>query len=263
MRDDALFCGIDAGSAASKCVIVDAHGAVVGRGVHGSGAGTQGPAKALAQALQEAGASWDDVTRACATGYGRKLIEQASMHKSELSCHARAVGLMFPDARTVIDIGGQDAKVLRLGDGGQLETFAMNDKCAAGTGRFLEVMARVFGCEVDELSALDERSTEPVAVSSTCTVFAESEVISKMASGIALEDIAAGVHEAVAERTAGLANRVGVVPQVVMTGGVAQNARLRARLADKLGCEIALPDEPQLCGALGAALYARGADRPC
>lgn len=252
-----FFLGIDIGSTASKCVVVNSEGEIVGKGLYGSGAGTNGPKTAIGAALAEAGIPIEDIAYSCATGYGRNLLDWADMTLSELSCHAKGAGMLFPTAKTVIDIGGQDAKVLRIGEGGRLENFAMNDKCAAGTGRFLDVMASVFQCTVSDLQDYDAQSTKVASISSTCTVFAESEVISKLAAGEKIADIVAGIHESVAERTAGLAKRVGIGPEVAMTGGVALNEGLRDRLARKIGHPILVSRLAQFNGALGAALTAR------
>ena len=252
-----FFLGIDIGSTASKCVVVNSEGEIVGKGLYGSGAGTNGPKTAIDAALAEAGILIEDIAYSCATGYGRNLLDWAGMTLSELSCHAKGAGMLFPTAKTVIDIGGQDAKVLRIGEGGRLENFAMNDKCAAGTGRFLDVMASVFQCKVSDLQDYDAQSTKVASISSTCTVFAESEVISKLAGGEKIADIVAGIHESVAERTAGLAKRVGIGPEVAMTGGVALNGGLRDRLARKIGHPILVSRLAQFNGALGAALTAR------
>lgn len=254
-----FFLGIDIGSTASKCVVVNAEGEIVGKGLYGSGAGTNGPKTAIGAALAEAGIPIEDIAYSCATGYGRNLLDWADMTLSELSCHAKGAGMLFPTAKTVIDIGGQDAKVLRIGEGGRLENFAMNDKCAAGTGRFLDVMASVFQCKVSDLQDYDAQSTKVASISSTCTVFAESEVISKLAGGEKIADIVAGIHESVAERTAGLAKRVGIVPEVAMTGGVALNEGLRNRLSRKIGHPILVSRLAQFNGALGAAITAREA----
>ncbi len=251
-----FYMGIDIGSTASKCVVVDDSGEIVGKGLYGSGAGTIGPRSAIDAALSEAGISMEDIAYSCATGYGRNLLDWADMTLSELSCHAKGAGRLFPTAKTVVDIGGQDAKVLRIGEGGRLENFAMNDKCAAGTGRFLDVMAGVFQCRVSDLQGYDAQSTKVASISSTCTVFAESEVISKLAAGEQIADIVAGIHESVAERTAGLAKRVGVVGDVAMTGGVALNEGLRNRLSRKIGYPILVSRLAQFNGALGAALTA-------
>lgn len=252
-----FFLGIDIGSTASKCVVVNSEGEIVGKGLYGSGAGTNGPKTAIDAALAEAGILIEDIAYSCATGYGRNLLDWADVTLSELSCHAKGAGMLFPTAKTVIDIGGQDAKVLRIGEGGRLENFAMNDKCAAGTGRFLDVMASVFQCKVSDLQDYDAQSTKVASISSTCTVFAESEVISKLAGGEKIADIVAGIHESVAERTAGLAKRVGIGPEVAMTGGVALNEGLRDRLARKIGHPILVSRLAQFNGALGAALTAR------
>lgn len=257
MGNKGLFLGIDVGSTASKCVVLDVEGSIVGTGIVSSGAGTPGPESSLRQALEAANATEEDVVFSCSTGYGRHLITWADAQMSELSCHAKGASLLFPSARTVVDIGGQDAKVLRIDDRGALENFAMNDKCAAGTGRFLDVMASIFGCKVSELSGLDERSSKAVSISSTCTVFAESEVISKLAAGESIPDVVAGVHASVVERTSGLVRRVGIVPDVAMTGGVALNESLRKRLGAKLEVHILTSPLAQLNGALGSALYAR------
>lgn len=250
------YLGMDVGSTATKCIVVDGSGTIVGKGLARGGAGTKAPAAAEAEALAQAQVSESEIETICATGYGRHLFDQANMEKSELSCHAKGASRLFSGVRTVIDIGGQDAKVLRLGVGGSLENFAMNDKCAAGTGRFLDVMAGVFGCDVSELSDYDRQSDHSVSISSTCTVFAESEVISKLASGESIYDVAAGVHDSVVDRTAGLANRLGIVPPVAMTGGVALNDALRERLEKKIGYPIQTSGLAQFNGAFGAAIYA-------
>jgi predicted CoA-substrate-specific enzyme activase len=252
------YLGIDVGSTATKCIVVDSSGTIVGKGLARGGAGTKAPAAAQGQALSSAGVSDSSIETICATGYGRHLFDQANMEKSELSCHAKGASKLFPSVCTVIDIGGQDAKVLRLSDEGTLENFAMNDKCAAGTGRFLDVMAGVFGCDVSELSDYDRQSDHAVSISSTCTVFAESEVISKLASGESIYNVAAGVHDSVVNRTAGLVNRLGVKPAVAMTGGVALNEALRERLERKIGYPIQTSPLAQFNGAFGAALYAAG-----
>ncbi|HIT45127.1 MAG TPA: 2-hydroxyglutaryl-CoA dehydratase [Candidatus Aphodovivens excrementavium] len=256
MAEKTYYLGIDVGSTASKCVIANASGEIAGKGLAGSGAGTVGPKTAVDAALADAGVTMDDIAASCATGYGRNLMEWADTQMSELSCHAKGAAQLFPGVRTVIDIGGQDAKVLSIGFSGDLENFVMNDKCAAGTGRFLDVMASIFGCKVSDLSGYDAQSSEVAPISSTCTVFAESEVISKLSEGVAIPNIVAGIHTSVVERTAGLARRLGVKAPVVMTGGVALNERLRDRLADKLGTDIQTNEDSQFIGAYGAALHA-------
>ena len=221
-----------------------------------AGTGTSGPARALEAALERAGATREDIAGVTATGYGRNTFPGADRVVSELSCHAIGAHRCCPEAATVIDIGGQDAKVLRLGAGGGLENFVMNDKCAAGTGRFLEVMARVLELDVGELDGCDARSASPARISSTCTVFAESEVISQLAAGTEICDIAAGIHASVAVRTASLVRRLGLAEPVVMTGGVARNGGVVRALERELGVPVRPLELAQLCGALGAAIHA-------
>ena len=249
--------GIDIGSTATKVAIVDETDALVAWAIHGLGAGTSGADKALADAFEASGLSWGDIDYTVATGYGRQRFDRADRQISELSCHARGMNHLLPGTRTIIDIGGQDAKALRLMPNGTLDNFVMNEKCAAGTGRFLDVMARVIESDTDELGALDALSTQATEISSTCTVFAESEVISHLAAGEAIPDIVAGIHESVAKRTAGLVRRLGAVEQpVAMSGGVARNAGVVRALERELDVTISVPEHCQLCGALGAALYA-------
>ncbi len=252
-----LFLGLDAGSTASKCVAVNDEGTMVANAIHPSGAGTLGPGKVVDEVLTQLGTTREGLFASCATGYGRKLQDWCTYQVSELTCHAKGSFALFGEVATVIDIGGQDAKVLTIGPGGALENFVMNDKCAAGTGRFLDVMASIFGCEVSELSALDEQSSAVAHISSTCTVFAESEVISKLAAGTPIPNIAAGVHVSVVERTCGLVRRAGLRQPVAMTGGVALNNSLRRHLEEALNCSIQASPLSQLNGALGAALIAR------
>lgn len=251
------FLGIDIGSTASKVVLIDQNKDIIGYAVCSLGAGTNGADRALAQLFENTGLNWEDVEVVVATGYGRQRFERADKQVSEISCHARGVEALMPGARTVIDIGGQDVKALRLKEDGTLDTFMMNEKCAAGTGRFLDVMARVLDSEVSELGALDARSSHPVSISSTCTVFAESEVISHLAQGEPIEDIVSGIHNSVAHRTAGLVRRLGPVQKpVAMSGGVAKNSGIIRALEEELGAEIEVCDLSQLCGAIGAAHYA-------
>ena len=175
---------------------------------------------------------------------------------SELSCHARGVNFIIPETRTIIDIGGQDAKVLKLDNNGRLLNFLMNDKCAAGTGRFLDVMAKIIEVDVSELGSISMNSQNEVSISITCTVFAESEVISHLSENAKIEDIVAGIHTSVAKRVSSLVKRIGVQRNVVMVGGVARNSGIVRAMAREINTEIIVPDIPQLTGALGAALYA-------
>lgn len=247
--------GVDLGSTASKCVILK-DGEPAGRAIIPAGTGTSGPARAVEAALAGAGLRREDIAAVTATGYGRNSFEDADWRVSELSCHAIGAHALFPLARTVIDIGGQDAKVLRIGTGGKLDNFIMNDKCAAGTGRFLDVMARVLELDVSQLQERDALAEKPVSISSTCTVFAESEVISQLSNNVDLNDLVAGIHNSVAVRTASLVRRLGLTPPVVMTGGVALNGGVVRALEQELGTEILVSPMAQLNGAYGAALYA-------
>ena len=248
--------GIDIGSTASKCVILADGKDLVAKSLIPVGAGTSGPQRAIDQVLAQAGMTKEDMAYTLATGYGRNSLEGFADHQmSELSCHARGASFLFPNVRTVIDIGGQDVKILRV-ENGMMTNFQMNDKCAAGTGRFLDVMARVLEVEVNDLGTLGAQSTKHVGISSTCTVFAESEVISQLAQGTDRRDIINGIHQAVAGRVAGLAHRVGVQDDVVMTGGVAQNTGIVNALSQQLEHTIHTSPLTQYVGALGAALFA-------
>ena len=232
--DNIYTLGIDIGSTASKCVMLRDGKEIVSKSLISVGAGTSGPQRAIAEVLESAGMTREQMAYVLATGYGRNSLEGIADHQmSELSCHAKGASFLFPDVHTVIDIGGQDVKVLQV-ENGVMTNFVMNDKCAAGTGRFLDVMA----------------------ISSTCTVFAESEVISQLAMDTDKCDIINGIHHSVAARVAGLAHRVGVREKVVMTGGVAQNSGVVKALEEELGHEIHTSPLTQYNGALGAALFA-------
>ncbi|MBR7146316.1 MAG: 2-hydroxyglutaryl-CoA dehydratase [Oscillospiraceae bacterium] len=247
--------GIDVGSTASKCVIIKDGEELVAKSLVAVGTGTSGPARAIAEVLENAGMTREQMDYVLATGYGRNSLDGlADQQMSELSCHAKGASFLFPEVRTVIDIGGQDVKVIEI-ENGIMKNFVMNDKCAAGTGRFLDVMARVLEVNVEDLDELGDQSTREIGISSTCTVFAESEVISQLAVGTDKRDIIAGIHRSVAGRVSGLCNRVGVRDMVVMTGGVAQNHGIVKALENQIGHEIHLSPLTQFNGALGAALF--------
>ncbi|MDR2157544.1 MAG: acyl-CoA dehydratase activase, partial [Clostridiales Family XIII bacterium] len=204
----------------------------------------------------EAGIVRADVRFAVVTGYGRITYQGADKQITEISCHAKGIDYLTDGVATVIDIGGQDAKVIRISDG-KMENFTMNEKCASGTGRFLEVMARVLGCELGRLSNLADRATKEVSISSICTVFAESEVISNLAAGESIENVARGAHLSVAKRVAGMCGRVGVREKVVMSGGVALNANMVNAMEEVLGVPVVAAPHAQIVGAIGAAVLAR------
>lgn len=250
-----LFAGIDVGSTTSKCVLLRGS-EIAGSALVDMGVGTAGPELAYSRALDEAGAGPEDVARCAATGYGRAAWKGADLTVSELTAHGLGNRFLFPQARTVIDIGGQDAKVIQLDAGGRMANFVMNDKCAAGTGRFLEVMANVLRIPIRELGALAAQAERIAPISSTCTVFAESEVISQLAAGTPVPDVAAGICASVASRVAALVKRLGVREQVCMSGGVARNGGVRRALEQALGVSVVYSPQAQLAGALGAALHA-------
>ena len=247
--------GVDIGSTASKCLILKNGEELVSSSVIPSGTGTSGPGRAVASALEKAGLAMEDIACVTATGYGRNSFEGADFVISELSAHAIGAHALFPHAKTLIDIGGRDAKAIRISAQGKLENFIMNDKCAAGTGRFLDVMARVLELEVSELESRDAAAESSVRISSTCTVFAESEVISQLAKNVDINALVRGIHESVAVRTASLARRLGVEEPVVMSGGVALNGGVVRALERELGLSILVSPIAQLGGAYGAAIH--------
>lgn len=248
--------GIDIGSTSSKVVILQDGRLLRAHCVIPLGTGTVGPAQALAGAYREAGLTSADISFTVATGYGRMNYAAADAQLSELSCHAKGIHFLLPEARTVIDIGGQDAKALLLSEAGQLLAFQMNDKCAAGTGRFLEVMARVLNVDISELGPLSERADKPAVISNTCTVFAESEVISQLSAGVSAENVAAGIHSSVAKRVAGMALRLGRPTALAMSGGVALNTGVVRAMERETGCRVQVHPLCQSAGAIGAALFA-------
>ena len=212
--------------------------------------------KVMEEALAKAELSFDQITYVVATGYGRISVPFADKEITEISCHARGVNALFPSAQTIIDIGGQDSKGMKLAKG-RVVDFVMNDKCAAGTGRFLEVIAEALGIRLDELGEISLRSQKPVSISNTCTVFAEQEVVSRLTEGVPIEDIVAGIHDGIAARVSSMVQRIKVHRDVVITGGGAKNVGLVRALERRLGHPVLVPAEPLLTGALGAALLGR------
>ena len=248
--------GIDIGSTTSKCVVLKDGTEICATTLYTGGIGTPAPERARAEAMIVAGTSESDMCGITATGYGRNRVEGTDFNVSELTCHALGAHLLFPEVRTIIDIGGQDAKVIALSEDGKMKDFLMNDKCAAGTGRFLDVMAGVLQIPVADIGMYAEQSATPAQISSTCTVFAESEVISQLANGTELKDIVAGICESVASRTASMAKRIVLDPAITMSGGVAQNSGVRNALSRHLGTELLFSPLAQYFGAIGAARYA-------
>jgi len=253
--NDRIYLGVDIGSLSTDAVVVDGGGRIVGSVVRPTGArAAQAALAARDEVLAMAGAAAP--IRTVATGYGRSLVGFADKAVTEISCHARGIHHQLPDVLTLIDVGGQDSKAIRLDTNGRVMDFAMNDKCAAGTGRFMEVMARALEVPLEEMGDRAMRSASPVEISSMCTVFAESEVVTRIAEGCEVDDVLAGIHRAIASRTASLVKRVRPKPPVGMSGGVAHNPGVVRALEQAIGHPIALPDEPQIIGALGAALLA-------
>lgn len=218
----------------------------------------QAGAKVYEELLKELGIEKSDVRRVVSTGYGRNSVKFMDKAMTEIICHGAGAHYLNPRARSVIDIGGQDSKAIILDERGKVKNFAMNDKCAAGTGRFLEVMARALEVDLDGFGALSLRAGDPSRISSLCTVFAESEVISLISKGEQRENIIAGIHESIAARIAAMANRLRIAPLVVMTGGVAKNIGVVKALERKIGMAVEVSEYAQVNGAIGAAILATG-----
>ena len=251
------FAGIDSGSTTTDVVILDQDKQVLAKVILPTGAGaTGGAARALDQALAQAGLKKSDLTATVTTGYGRSVIHGGDKSITEITCHAKGAHFLNPAVRTVVDIGGQDSKVIRLDENGGVANFVMNDKCAAGTGRFLEMMARTLELSLEEISTIGLSWKEDITISSMCTVFADSEVVSLVAQNKALPDIVHGLNRSVAARAAALFRRVKGGPVCMMTGGVARNAGVVSALEEALGLPLFIHEDSQLCGALGAALFA-------
>lgn len=252
---DTFVMGVDSGSTSTDAVIVDGEGNVVASVILPTGArASESAARAKLEVLGRADLVDADVTLRVSTGYGRDAVPGMDVSVTEITCHARGAHELAPDVRSVIDIGGQDSKVIHLSPAGEVVNFVMNDKCAAGTGRFLEAMARVLEMSLDDFCRTGLTWKRDVRISSMCTVFAESEVVSLVADDTPVADIIHGLDESVARKTATLAHRVGAEPPYLMTGGVAQNEGVVRAVAEALGAEVRTHPDSQLCGALGAAL---------
>ncbi len=251
------FAGIDLGSTMTKVVIVNEEEQVCSSVISHTGAEHRRLAnKVMEEALGKASLSIGEISYVIATGYGRINIPFADRQITELTCHAAGVVSLFPNVRLAIDIGGQDAKGLKIKDG-KLIDFMMSDKCAAGTGRFLEVIADALDLKLEDLGNISSKSTTKIPISSIGTVFARQEVIASLSKGIPLEDIVAGFHDAIAGRVVRMVRRLKVQPDVVFTGGVAKNIGVVKALEETLGCEVLVPEEPLLSGAIGAALLGK------
>ncbi|MBI1737323.1 MAG: 2-hydroxyglutaryl-CoA dehydratase [Candidatus Rokubacteria bacterium] len=249
--------GVDVGSTQTKAVIVDTLRTIVGRSLIATGANvTRAAENAFQAALDASGIPRDAIGYVVGTGYGRYKVTFGDAQITEITCHARGAQSLFPATRTVIDMGGQDTKAIKVAPDGSVLDFAMNDKCAAGTGRFLSAAADVTGVSLDDIGAISLEAKVPVRLTSVCTVFVESDIMSYLAQKKRVEDILGGVHKAIATRTMALVRRVGVEREVTFTGGVSRNVGMVRHLEAVLGCPINVSAEGHFMGALGAALFA-------
>jgi predicted CoA-substrate-specific enzyme activase len=251
------FAGVDIGSTMTKVVIMDGDDELCSRIVGPTGAEHRRLAnKVMEEALKQANLPFEEISYVVATGYGRVNVPFADRQITELSCHSKGVSSLFPNVRIAIDIGGQDAKGMKIING-NLVDFVMNDKCAAGTGRFLEVISDALGIKVEDLGSISLKSTNKVEISSVCTIFAQQEVVSHLSEGTPLEDIVAGLHDAIAGRVVRMVKRLKIEPDVVLTGGVAKNIGVVKAVKENIGCEVLVPEDPLLSGALGAAILGK------
>jgi predicted CoA-substrate-specific enzyme activase len=253
----AYAAGVDVGSTQTKAIILDEDQRIVSHALIDTGANVVTAAEnAFLVALENGGVQEEDVAFIVGTGYGRYKVVFGNTQVTEISCHARGAVHMFPDTRTVLDMGGQDTKAIRVRADGEVLDFCMNDKCAAGTGRFLQMAARALEIPLGELGPTALRAEKPVKISTTCTVFAESEMLSWLGRGKKIEDILMGVHRSIAGRSISLLRRVGIEDQVTFTGGVTRNRGMVEVLNEMLGLQMNVSEESHFMGALGAALFA-------
>jgi predicted CoA-substrate-specific enzyme activase len=253
----AYAAGVDVGSTQTKAVIIDESRAIIGRSLIDTGANVVVAAQnAFAQALKNAAIEEPEVEFIVGTGYGRYRVTFGNTQVTEISCHGRGAVHMFPGTRTVVDMGGQDTKAIRVSPTGEILDFCMNDKCAAGTGRFLGAASAALEIPLSDLGPLALKAERPVRISTTCTVFAESEVLSWLGKGKKIEDILLGVHQSIASRSIGLLRRVGIEEEVTFTGGVARNVGMIEALNRGLGLKVNVSDDSHFVGALGASLFA-------
>jgi predicted CoA-substrate-specific enzyme activase len=255
------YLGVDLGSLSCDAVLLDNNGGVLASSVVPTGArNREAIARATDEVLRRAGITEDQIKATVSTGYGRDRVEKRLAAVTEITCHARGIKTLFGGSDVLIDIGGQDSKAVRLNADGQVVDFAMNDKCAAGTGRFLEAMARALQVDIEEMCDLDLGASGNVTLSSMCTVFAESEVVSLIADGVEVREIVSGLNRAIASRIVALVRRVAPASNglsIAMSGGVAHNRGVVRALSQALETQLTVPPKPDTVGALGAALIAR------
>lgn len=249
--------GVDVGSTQTKAVIINEAREIVGRSLLDTGANVvQAAEKAFLEALKEAKLREEQVTYVIGTGYGRYRVTFGNAQVTEISCHGRGAVHMFPGTKTVVDMGGQDTKAIRVSPDGEIVDFCMNDKCAAGTGRFLGAASKALDIPLGKLGNKALESEKPVKISTTCTVFAESEVLSWLGKGKKIEDILWGVHKSIASRSVSLLRRVGIEDEVTFSGGVSRNVGMVKALEERLETTMNVSEESHYMGALGAALFA-------
>ncbi len=254
----AYAAGVDVGSTQTKAIVVDEAGRIVSRALIDTGANVVVAAeRAYMQALAAADVDERQVGCIVGTGYGRYRVTFGNAQITEISCHGRGAVHLFPGTRTVVDMGGQDTKAIRVSPAGEIVDFCMNDKCAAGTGRFLGAVAAALDIPLSDLGRVALASEKPVKISTTCTVFAESEVLSWLGRGKKVEDILLGIHRSMVSRSVGLMRRVGIEPEVTFTGGVTRNVGIVRELNRALGFDVNVSDDAHFIGAIGAALFAR------
>jgi predicted CoA-substrate-specific enzyme activase len=255
-----FVCGLDIGAATTKAVILNDK-KIISYSVLPTGQSVKmATDKVIGEVIKKSRPSISEFDQVVSTGYGRHSVSFADRAVSEIICHAKGANFLLPSVRTVIDIGGQDSKMIALDREGNVTNFAMNDKCAAGTGRFIEVMAHVLEVSLEDMGKLSLNSQDPSLISSTCTVFAESEVVSLRANGEKRENLIAGIHKGIASRTVTMGRSIGFKKDVAFTGGVAKNVGVKRELERTIGLQIIVPEEPQIVGALGAALLAGDGD---
>lgn len=252
-----IVAGVDVGSTQTKAVILNENAEIVSRGLVNTGANVVKAAEKAFQACRQMAKLEDwEVAYIVGTGYGRYKVTFGDAQITEISCHARGASFLFPGTRTILDIGGQDTKGIRVNGKGEVIDFCMNDKCAAGTGRFLSAAADVMGISIDELGDVALRAHTPLRITNVCTVFVETEIMNHLSRGKKAEDILAGVHQSISARSVSLLRRVGLEPEITFTGGVSRNAGMVASLQEKLGSPINVSADSQFIGAIGAALFA-------
>jgi len=251
-----IVAGVDVGSLSGETVILR-DGDILSYSIVKTGADSAKTAeRATEEALKKAGIPFEGIEFTVATGYGRVIVPFADKNITEISCHAKGASYIFPTVRTILDMGGQDCKAIRCNDVGKVTNFAMNDKCAAGTGRFCDVIAEVLDIPLEDIGKISLQAEKDAMISSACAVFAKTEVVTILRRGTPKSEILSGIHEAIASRVFALLQRVGIERDFVITGGIAKNLGVVKKVAEKVGLEPLISQEPQIVGALGAALFA-------